>query len=229
MGNDGGSIPGRQDLVKEKQKEKRAENKDLVKQSQSKFCALTKEPLKKPIVGDRLGFLYNKETLIQSLIEKRLPKTFNHINSLKDIKDLNVTFSDDEKILCPITMILFSGMNSFSFIWKCGCVLSKKALEELSIKNNCIHCGASVDLKTDLVSLNYTSKEKQAIFNKIIEEKIKIRENKNKEKQNRINTINMLSKKRENENDDQIKKADTKEENNFFDINSNKKSRNEYY
>ncbi len=32
MGNDGGSIPGRKDLVKEKEKEKNPENYDMVKQ-----------------------------------------------------------------------------------------------------------------------------------------------------------------------------------------------------
>jgi hypothetical protein len=34
MGNDGGSIPGRKDLVREKEREKKMENHDLVKQSQ---------------------------------------------------------------------------------------------------------------------------------------------------------------------------------------------------
>ena len=87
MGNDGGSIPGRKDLVKEKEKDKRMENDELVKQSNSKYCALTKEPLKKPIVGDRTGLIYNKENLIEALIDKRLPKSFRHITSLKDVKD----------------------------------------------------------------------------------------------------------------------------------------------
>lgn len=34
MGNDGGSIPGRKDLVREKGREKKMENNDLVKSSQ---------------------------------------------------------------------------------------------------------------------------------------------------------------------------------------------------
>ncbi len=33
MGNDGGSIPGRKDLVKEKKKPKKLENNDLVESS----------------------------------------------------------------------------------------------------------------------------------------------------------------------------------------------------
>lgn len=37
MGNDGGSIPGRQDLVKEKQKDRKQENDEIVKQSRYLF------------------------------------------------------------------------------------------------------------------------------------------------------------------------------------------------
>ena len=33
MGNDGGSIPGRKDLVREKDKERKHENEDLIKQT----------------------------------------------------------------------------------------------------------------------------------------------------------------------------------------------------
>jgi hypothetical protein len=201
MGNDGGSIPGRKDLVKEKGKERRVQNNELVKQSQSRYCALTKDPLKKPVVGDRLGLLYNKESLIKALIEKRLPKSYSHISSLKDLKDLNIKFSDESdaknqvdqyikqsdsgsKIACPITMMEFSGLNNFYIIWKCGCVLSKKAIDELNmkLKNKCVNCGTSVDYKNDLVSLNYSAKEKEALFNQILEEKSKLKEKKLKEK-----------------------------------------------
>ena len=37
MGNDGGSIPGRQDLVREKQREKKQENEELMKQSEGQL------------------------------------------------------------------------------------------------------------------------------------------------------------------------------------------------
>lgn len=175
MGNDGGSIPGRKDLVKEKGKEKKTDNNSLVKKYNSRYCAMTKETLKKPIMGDKLGFLYNKEPMIRALIEKRLPRNFMHISSLKDLKNLNITLSNDEesKIICPITMLEFSGLNSFYILWKCGCVLSKKAVEELEMSSKCINCSSEVNLKSDLISLNYTSKERETIFKQIIQEKIK--------------------------------------------------------
>jgi hypothetical protein len=266
MGNDGGSIPGRQDLVKEKEKEKRVQNNDLIKQSQSKYCALSKDPLRKPIVGDKLGLLYNKESLIKALIEKRLPKNYHHISCLKDIKDLNITLSkkndenEESKIVCPITMMEFSGMNNFYIVWKCGCVVSKKALDELNmkIKNKCVHCGASAEFKCDLVSLNYTSKERESLFNKIMEDKKKINEKKIREKerekttenkeevkiknksseikqhmkkneliiQNKDTIINeILNKKRENEKNSNLEENNKEKDDDFFDINSNKKSR----
>jgi len=176
MGNDGGSIPGRQDLVKGKEIDKKMENDELVKHYNSKYCALSKDSLKKPIVGDRTGLLYNKECLINALIEKRLPKTFRHITSLKDVKDLNIHItglenSEDLQIVCPISMLEYSGINNFFIIWQCGCVLSKKAIDELNMKDNCIQCGCLINLKSDLISLNYSIKERQVIFNRLMEEK----------------------------------------------------------
>jgi hypothetical protein len=78
---------------------------------------LSKEPLKKPVVGCRLGFLYNKEALIQALLNKQLPKTFQHIKKLKDVKDLNISLMEDKeaqetKVICPISMIEYSGLNT---------------------------------------------------------------------------------------------------------------------
>ena len=177
MGNDGGSIPGRQDLVKKKEVDKKMENDELVKQYNSKYCALSKDSLKKPIVGDRTGLLYNKEGLIKALIEKRLPKTFRHITSLKDVKDLNIHITgvesvDHLKIVCPISMLEYSGINNFFILWQCGCVISKKAIDELNMKDKCIQCGTLIDLKSDLISLNYSIKERQVKFNRLIEEKL---------------------------------------------------------
>jgi hypothetical protein len=46
---------------------------------------LTSEALANPIVCDDLGFLFNKEALIQKLLERTLQQipTFAHIRSLK--------------------------------------------------------------------------------------------------------------------------------------------------
>jgi hypothetical protein len=212
MGNDGGSIPGRKDLVKEKGKDKKSDNNALVRKYKSRYCALTKEPLIKPVMGDKLGFLYNKEPLIRALIEKRLPRNFMHITSLKDLKDLKITLSDDEdsKIICPVSMIDFSGLNCFYILWNCGCVISKKALEELEMSCKCLNCNSEVNCKTDLVSLNYTTKERENIFKQILQEKKNnSSSNKNSSNSNRDSIINlnkMLNKKRELLQDEDLTK-----------------------
>jgi hypothetical protein len=69
MGNDGGSIPDRRDLVKSKPK---AEQADKANQNRARwfFCALSKAPLTEPVVSCALGKLYNKDAIIEFLIER---------------------------------------------------------------------------------------------------------------------------------------------------------------
>jgi len=197
MGNDGGSIPGRQDLVKEKKKKKRYQN-ELTKTSKAKYCSLSKEALKKPIVGCKLGMLYNKEQLIRALLDKKMPKTFRHITSLKDVKELNVTFNEkpaenqsEQNILCPITMLEFNGMNTFFFLWKCGCVFSRKASEELNLKESCIVCGEKINISTDLINMNMSKEEKENLYDILTAEKMRNKKPKTPEE------IKLLGKKRE--------------------------------
>ena len=212
MGNDGGSIPGRQDLVKSKKRRRYSDTEELVKKSKSKYCSLSKEPLKKPIVGDKLGQIYNKAAIVKGLLEKNIPESFEHITSLKDVKDLNVEISDKGNVQCPVTMIEFSGINKFFFLWKCGCVMSKNAIDEIGMKDKCIVCGEYCNKEQDLISLNYTKEEKEKIKQEIMKEKTIQKMNKIKKHSIIKTTINdnsqrVISKKRERDNqekDDEI-------------------------
>ena len=57
----------------------------------SGLCALSKEPLQKPVCICRLGNLYNKEVLIQKLVENKMPKSgFDHIRKIKDTREINL-------------------------------------------------------------------------------------------------------------------------------------------
>ena len=94
--------------VKVKKQKKKVQNFDAAKMK-SALCTLSKEPLRKPISMCRLGNLYNRNTLIEKLVEKDMPKSgisdklgFGHINHLKDTRELNLNFIDDT-IVCPIT------------------------------------------------------------------------------------------------------------------------------
>lgn len=114
MGNDGGSIPGRVDLVK------LAKPENDVKRSSIVCCDVSKENLKPPIAICKLGYVFNKETILERMINKNLPEEFSHIKSMKDISTVNeasiVELSEksqeqDSKyaIICPITLTEYHG------------------------------------------------------------------------------------------------------------------------
>ncbi|CEQ41237.1 SPOSA6832_02935 [Sporobolomyces salmonicolor] len=101
MGNDGGSIPKRDDLVRTKKKRSREDDKDRVRQLWS-FCALSKQPLRQPVVSCPLGKLYNKEAVISYLLNPPSSSetspfgsdgllVASHIRSLKDVTTLRLT------------------------------------------------------------------------------------------------------------------------------------------
>jgi hypothetical protein len=98
MGNDGGSIPYRIDLVKTKAKEEKTDEKGLAR-ALWLLCALSKvsennkglipavemfadrqiiltvflvsqRPLSQPVVADPLGKLYNKDAIIEYLLDR---------------------------------------------------------------------------------------------------------------------------------------------------------------
>ena len=167
MGNDGGSIPDRTSQIRVR-KRKRRINKAEIQKTKSNLCSMTKEKLRKPIVGDRLGQLYNKTSVIEYLLNKNKPTGFEHIKSLKNVKDLKCLINDNGYIQCQISQEEFSGLNKFFFLWTCGCVFSKTAMDELNIKNKCINCNIDFDINKDLISLNYSKKTKREILKKLL-------------------------------------------------------------
>ncbi|PPQ73050.1 hypothetical protein CVT24_001628 [Panaeolus cyanescens] len=140
MGNDGGSIPDRRDLVKSKPK---AEQADKANQTKARwfFCALSKRKLQEPVVSCALGKLYNKDAIIEYLLDKTSygdgESICGHIRSLKDVKKLNLTpnpiasessadLSDDRApFVCPLTLKEMNGAQPFVYISTCGCVFSQ--------------------------------------------------------------------------------------------------------
>jgi hypothetical protein len=83
MGCDGGSIPGRRDLVKTKKTDASiASTKDV--ETQWKTCALSAEALQTPIVICPLGRLMNKTAVINHLLRPNaVDRSFDYISSLK--------------------------------------------------------------------------------------------------------------------------------------------------
>ncbi|KAL8658494.1 MAG: hypothetical protein Q9226_000947 [Calogaya cf. arnoldii] len=109
MGNDGGSIPTRRELVKEAAKDP---NNTQVKETQTEklqyywsHCSLSQKPLSPPIVSDSTGNLYNKDAILENLLSTNKDsqdgnvagneRTAGTIKSLRDV--VEVRFSIDEE------------------------------------------------------------------------------------------------------------------------------------
>jgi len=170
MGGDGGSIANaRVDMVKLKKQSKKPDEKEIARVRWT-TCALSKEPLKPPLVADELGFIFNKEAVIKSLLNKSMPTGFRHIRSLKDVfpvnfkmnpsfkeleekkSDMVIDVSTEFPFICPITGIEIGGTYKFSVIRTCGCAMSDRALKECH-SEVCLVCGKPFKSQ-DVIPLN---------------------------------------------------------------------------
>lgn len=122
---------------------------------------------------DALGRLYTKQNVIEHLLEKDMPPDFQHIKSLKDIKNLNLTpnpvfdaeananeASNDVRnapFICSLIGLEMSGKFRFVSLWTCGCVVSERALKEIKT-NVCPICQVSFK-EEDVVVLNGTEED----------------------------------------------------------------------
>ncbi|KAL7285890.1 hypothetical protein ACG7TL_001001 [Trametes sanguinea] len=150
MGNDGGSIPDRRDLVRTKAKAEQADKANQIR-AMWFFCALSKRPLQEPIVSCALGKLYNKDALLEFLINRQSfgdgEEICGHIRSLKDVKTLKLTPNpaktppsatssesspDRAPFVCPLNFKEMNGSQPFVYLSTCGCVFSQAGLKAIS-------------------------------------------------------------------------------------------------
>jgi len=180
MGCDGGTIPTRDELVKTKKKPEQ-KDPDSVRLYKWQHCALTQEPLQKPVVACELGRMYNKEAIIEMLLNAKSEGTSSdrdrvaeHIRNLKDVKELQLEpnpafkgdrarvgdggYNDSSKAqwICPLTTSEMNGRFPFVFDWSDGKVLSKKAYKMLKEDK------ASTISEENLIILNPEWGEKDA-------------------------------------------------------------------
>jgi hypothetical protein len=106
------------------------------------------QPLREPIVSCALGKLYNKDAIIEYLIDKTSygdgGRICGHIRNLKDVTTLKLTPNaapikstangDHERapFMCPLTMKEMNGAQPFVYISTCGCVMSQAGLRTLA-------------------------------------------------------------------------------------------------
>ena len=120
-----------------------------------------------------MGYLFNKEAVIQAIIDKKMPKAFAHIRKLKDVVDLHLAVNPDYspkytgnsanywqqdilggKYICPITKEVIGGKTLFCYLRTCGCVMAEKAIKEIP-SSTCLVCGKPFT-EDDVIIINGT-------------------------------------------------------------------------
>jgi hypothetical protein len=196
MGCDGGTIPTRGELVKTKKKPEQI-SKDSELMTKWKHCALSQEPLKQPIVACQLGRLYNKESVLEFLLDKsNTEKKFAHIRGLRDVKELNLTDNpafkpdDDAKAgagqdpcgispyVCSVTGLEMNGRFRFCYLLTCGCVFAERAILEVKDNRVCFLCGAPYKTE-DIIPINGSEEELEQLKGKMEEKRLKVKKGKN--------------------------------------------------
>ncbi|XP_034441381.1 replication termination factor 2 isoform X1 [Hippoglossus hippoglossus] len=186
MGCDGGTIPKRHELVKGPKKvEKVDKNAELA--AKWKYCALSQEKLRRPIVSCDLGRLFNKDAIIEYLLDKTAERpnieTVTHIRGIKDIKELNLIDNPEWEgerrnakgdryedincgmFICPVVGLEMNGKHRFCYLQTCGCVFSDRALKEVKTEI-CHKCGDPFKHE-DIVYLNGSKEEGEKLREKM--------------------------------------------------------------
>ncbi|KAI8647458.1 Rtf2 RING-finger-domain-containing protein [Parasitella parasitica] len=229
MGNDGGSIPRRIELVKEKAKNIIL-NPDLERAAAWLYCALSKLLLEQPVVSDGLGKLYNQDAIIEYLLDPSIygdgDKICSHITSLKDTTKLNLTpnpaYNEKDsnldsatmgsldrdlksKFVCSVSMKEMNGKHRFVYLDTCGCVFAEQAMKEIPSRE-CVTCGKPFESQNVIV-INPTKEEQEAMRKVMEEKKAKAKmERKAKKAESKKNGV-ASEKKRKRESDSSEKPA----------------------
>ena len=146
MGNDGGSIPTRRELVKEAARDlSTTQVKEIQTEQQEHYwstCALSHQPLVSPVVSDALGTLYNKDAVLSHLIsvgneekqelEARGEAFKDPLRSLRDLVEVKFEKeADSSKWACPVTgKRLGPGVKAI-YLVPCGHAFSESAMKEM--------------------------------------------------------------------------------------------------
>lgn len=190
-GGDGGATGAEsRDCYLNMYADKKPDKVDPNEQRLSKWlnCALSNEPLKRPIVIDYLGNVFNKQALVEALLGKKLPKAFAHIKGLKDMISVELEtipgagLDSDVKFQCPVTGLEFNGKYKFYALKRCGHVLSSKALKE--VKSSTCHVCHKEFAESDKIVINGSESEVSVLREKMEIEKSKLREKKVKKVKN---------------------------------------------
>ncbi|PFH56434.1 hypothetical protein XA68_16523 [Ophiocordyceps unilateralis] len=170
MGNDGGSIPKRRELVKNASREPTvSELKATALESLThawSHCALSGEPLDlEAVVSDWRGRLYNYEAILNGLTPSDDPAHVAPasigIVSLRDVVKLKFSRSGDTWA-CPISMKEMGPATRAVYLIPCGHVFAEVAIAEIQ-EETCPECEASFERENVITVLPSAEKDTQRL------------------------------------------------------------------
>ncbi|RJE27357.1 DUF602 domain-containing protein [Aspergillus sclerotialis] len=169
MGNDGGSIPTRRELVKEAARSpSTAQVKEAQRELQEHFwttCPLSHKPLTRPIVSDCVGNLYNKDAILQFLLPGDESEGISskadceailcgRVKGLRDVVELKFEVDSERRAsatdkneyregwICPVTAKQLGPNVKSVYLVPCGHVFSEEAIRQLK-GDKCLQCNES--------------------------------------------------------------------------------------
>ena len=176
MGNDGGSIPTRRELVKNAARPKNTtELKATQLEAQTHawtYCPLSNRPLKAPIVSDNAGILYNKDAILEQLLPKDddVPASVikekedvlrGRVKSLRDVVEVKFTLTDQGREvmqICPITSKELGPSTKSVYLVPCGHAFSEVAIREVSA-DVCVECSEPYTLENIIPIIPFTKED----------------------------------------------------------------------
>ncbi|KAL1956482.1 hypothetical protein VTO42DRAFT_7280 [Malbranchea cinnamomea] len=182
MGNDGGSIPTRRELVREAARNPSVSQvKEALREHLEHFwstCALSHKKLTQPIVSDGVGNLYNKDAVIQYLLPGEEGEGTKadceevlrgRIKSIRDV--VEVKFEVDNgvnsggkgaKWICPVTQKELGPSVKSVYIVPCGHAFSEEAIREMK-SDNCLQCNEPYEADNVIPILPVKEEEKERL------------------------------------------------------------------
>ena len=158
MGNDGGSIPTRRELVKEGARDlSTTQVKEIQTEQHEHYwstCALSHEPLCEPVVSDALGTLYNKAAVLDHLLaeghkekatsreelEQKKEAFKDRLRSLKDVVEVRFhTDAESGKWTCPVTNKTLGPGTKAIYLVPCGHAFAESLIATVP-GDTCLNC-----------------------------------------------------------------------------------------
>jgi hypothetical protein len=123
-------------------------------------CQLTNRKLQVPVVSDYKGLLYNKEAILEYLVDpmkysEKQKELVKHIQGLKDVVEVKLNGFE-----CPITgnELGTSGLK-YVYLVKCGDMFAEKCLK---LTKECPVCGDNY-VEDDIIILNPVEQDLQLL------------------------------------------------------------------